>query len=208
MVSHDEKVKPDTLAALAASAALAVSDIPFGGPISEARVARIDGEMVVNPTPEALVTADIDLLVAADATNIMMVEGEMSEVSEEEMVDALKVAHEVIKAQCAIQKELEAAVGKTEKREYCHEESDEELKAKIYADLADQTTAVVELHSTNKDERSSKFGEIINAWKEAQGEEAELNGFLVNKYYNSLKKKMCKRSRFRNENPYGRSSVR
>jgi polyribonucleotide nucleotidyltransferase len=189
LISHDPQVKPDTLAALGASAALLVSDIPFGGPISEARVARINGELVVNPTPEALLSADLDLLVAADATNIMMVEGEMDEVSEEEMIEALKVAHDVIKDQCAIQKELEAAVGSTVKREFNHEESDEELKTKIFADLADQVTAVVALHSANKDERSSKFGEIIKGWVVAQGEEAELNGFLVNKYYSSLKKK-------------------
>lgn len=189
LVSHDPEVKPDTLAALAASAALIVSDIPFGGPISEARVARINGELVVNPTPEALESADLDLLVAADASNIMMVEGEMDEVSEEEMIEALKIAHEAIKLQCVIQKELEAAVGSTEKRTYNHEESDDELKAKIFADLAEKVTAVVALHSTNKDERSSKFGEIIKEWVSAQGEEAELNGFLVNKYYSSLKKK-------------------
>lgn len=189
LVSHDPEVKPDTLAALAASAALIVSDIPFGGPISEARVARINGELVVNPTPEALESADLDLLVAADASNIMMVEGEMDEVSEEEMIEALKIAHEAIKLQCVIQKELEAAVGSTEKRTYNHEESDDELKAKIFADLAEKVTAVVALHSTNKDERSSKFGEIIKEWVAAQGEEAELDGFLVNKYYSSLKKK-------------------
>ncbi len=189
LISHDPEVKPDTLAALAASAALAVSDIPFGGPISEARVARINGELVVNPSPEALESADLDLLVAADADNIMMVEGEMDEVSEEEMIEALKAAHDVIKAQCAIQKELETAVGSTEKRTYCHEDNDEELKAKIFADLADDVTAVVALHSTNKDVRSTKFGDIIKGWVEAQGEDAELDGGLVNKYYGSLKKK-------------------
>jgi polyribonucleotide nucleotidyltransferase len=189
LISNDPDVKPDTLAALGASAALVVSDIPFGGPISEARVARINGELVVNPTPAALLEADLDLLVAADAENIMMVEGEMDEVSEEEMIEALKVAHDVIKDQCAIQKELEAAVGSAEKRQFNHEESDEDLKTKIFADLADDVTAVVALHSTNKDVRSSKFSEIIKGWLAAQGEEAELNGFLVNKYYNSLKKK-------------------
>ena len=189
LISNDPEVKPDTLAALAASAALVVSDIPFGGPISEARVARINGELIVNPTPQALLTADLDLLVAADAENIMMVEGEMDEVSEEEMIEALKTAHEVIKGQCAIQKELEAAVGSAQKREFNHEESDEELKTKIFADLATDVTAVVALHSTNKDVRSSKFAEIIKGWITAQGEEAELNSFLVNKYYNSLKKK-------------------
>jgi len=189
LISHDPEVKPDSLAALAASAALSVSDIPFNGPISEVRVARINGEFVVNPSPAALEEADLDLIVAADAVNIMMVEGEMSEVSEEEMVEAMKIAHDVIKTQCAVQKELEAAVGKTEKRTYSHEEHNEELKAKIFAELRSQVDEVVALHSNNKEERGSKFGAIIDAWVEAQGEDAELDMFLVKQYYGSLKKK-------------------
>ena len=109
---------PDALAGLAASAALAVSDIPFGGPISEVRVARVDGEFVINPTFEQLEHADIDLMVAATLDNIMMVEGEMEEVQEEEMLEAIKVAHEAIKVQCQAQLELSEAVGKMVKREY------------------------------------------------------------------------------------------
>jgi polyribonucleotide nucleotidyltransferase len=189
LVSHDPEVKPDSLAALAASAALTVSDIPFHGPISEVRVARINGEFIVNPSPAALVEADLDLIVAADAVNIMMVEGEMSEVSEEEMVDAMKIAHDVIKTQCAVQKELESAVGKTEKRSYSHEAHDEDLKEKIFAELRSQVDEVVALHSNNKEERGSKFGAIIDGWVEAQGEDADLDMFLVKQYYGSLKKK-------------------
>jgi polyribonucleotide nucleotidyltransferase len=189
LISNDPEVKPDTLAALAASAALTISDIPFSGPISEARIARIDGDFVVNPSRADLEGADLDLIVAADAVNIMMVEGEMSEVSEEDMIAALKIAHETIKAQCAVQTELAEAVGISEKRSYSHEASDEALKDQIFADLKEQVDAVVALHSTNKEERSSKFGAIIEEWVAARPEGAELDSFLIKKYYGSLKKK-------------------
>ena len=117
---------PDALAGLAASAALAVSDIPFNGPISEVRVARIDGQFVINPTFEQLEKADMDLMVAATYENIMMVEGEMHEVSEAELLEAMKVAHEAIKVHCKAQMELTEEVGKTVKREYDHEVNDED----------------------------------------------------------------------------------
>src|SRR6186713_1361572 len=113
LISGDEKALPDALAAFAASSALSVSDIPFNGPISEVRVARVDGKFIVNPTMEEKGRADIDLMVGASIENILMVEGEMKEVSEDEMVDALKVAHEAIKEQCKLQIELTQAVGKT-----------------------------------------------------------------------------------------------
>ena len=122
LYSADGIDMPDSIAGLAASAALMVSDIPFEGPISEVRVARIDGKFVINPTFEQLEKADIDLIVAATLDNIMMVEGEMREVSETEMLEAIKIAHEAIKPQCQVQLELMEAVGKTEKRTYCHEE--------------------------------------------------------------------------------------
>jgi len=118
---------PDALAGLAASAALAVSDIPFNGPISEVRVARIDGKFVVNPTFIQLESADMDIMVAATLENIMMVEGEMKEVGEEDLLEAIKVAHEAIKVHCQVQLELMEAVGKTVKRTYCHEDKDEDL---------------------------------------------------------------------------------
>jgi len=120
LISAGGEVMPDALAGLAASAALAVSDIPFQGPISEARVARVNGEFVVNPTFGQLAEADLDIMVGATYDNIMMVEGEMDEVSEAEMLEAIKFAHEAIKPMCKVQMELEKEVGKTEKREYCH----------------------------------------------------------------------------------------
>ena len=128
LVSADGKDMPDALAGLAASAALAVSDVPFNGPISEVRVARVEGKFVVNPTFEQLENADMDIIVAATLDNIMMVEGEMKEVSEEELLEAMKIAHEAIKVHCKVQLELMEAVGKTQKREYDHEEKDEELE--------------------------------------------------------------------------------
>ena len=124
LFSSDGEDMPDALAGLAASAALAVSDIPFNGPISEVRVARIDGQFVLNPTFTQLAQADMDIMVGATIDNIMMVEGEMKEVSEAEMLEAIKFAHEAIKVQCQAQIELMEAVGKTVKREYCHETND------------------------------------------------------------------------------------
>lgn len=147
LFSADGIDMPDALAGLAASAALAVSDIPFGGPISEVRVARIDGQFVINPTFEQLGKADMDLMVAATYDNIMMVEGEMQEVSEQDLLAAMKAAHEAIKVHCKAQMELMEEVGSTVKREYCHEENDEDLRKavretcydKAYASLLQET---------------------------------------------------------------------
>ena len=120
--SHDPEVSPDSLAALAASTAIAISDIPFNGPISEVRVIRLNGEFIVNPSPAQMKEADIDLMVGASADSVAMVEGEMNEVSEAEMIEAIKVGHEAIKVQCAAQLELAAKIEKANpKREYCHE---------------------------------------------------------------------------------------
>ena len=138
LISADPEVLPDQLAALAASAALAVSDIPFNGPISEVRVAKIDGQYKVNPLASELERATLDLIVAANANDINMVEGEMKECQEAEVVEALKIAHDVIKAQIAAQKELEAKVGKTEKRTYNHETHDEELRKAVHAATYDK----------------------------------------------------------------------
>ena len=131
MFSSDGEDMPDALAGLAASAALAVSDIPFNGPIGEVRVARIDGKFVINPTFSELEKADMDLMVGATYDNIMMVEGEMDEVGESDLLEALKAAHEAIKIQCKAQMEFAEEVGSTVKREYCHEVNDEELRAKV-----------------------------------------------------------------------------
>src|SRR5574344_921553 len=121
LFSADGEDMPDALAGLAASAALAVSDVPFNGPISEVRVARVNGEFVINPTFKQLEQADMDIMVAATYDNIMMVEGEMKEVGEADLLAAMKAAHDEIKKHCKVQMELTEAVGKTEKREYCHE---------------------------------------------------------------------------------------
>src|SRR5689334_9753263 len=129
LISGDENALPDGLAAFAASAALSISDIPFQGPISEVRVARVDGKFIINPTLQEKDRADMDLMVGASIDNILMVEGEMKEVSEDDMLEALRLAHEAIKAQCNVQIELSQHLGKTVKRTYNHEVHDENLKA-------------------------------------------------------------------------------
>jgi polyribonucleotide nucleotidyltransferase len=142
LMSADNEALPDALAALAASAALMASDIPFGGPVSEVRVAKVDGKYVINPGTTELANATLELMVGATYDDIAMVEGEMDEVSEEEVIEALKVAHEVIKQQCLALKEFEAEVGKTVKREYIGDEQDAELEARVRA-----TTKYMRLHS-------------------------------------------------------------
>ena len=192
LISADKEAMPDALAALAASSALAVSDIPFNGPISEVRVARIDGEFVVNPDSSALANADIELIVAATEENIMMVEGEMKEVSEEEMLEAIKVAHEAIKVQCRIQLELAEAVGATTKREYNHEDNDEALEQRIQNELYDKVYAVVSERIPNKSERKEKVDAIYDAWVESLGEEPEENLDLAKKYFKKVHKKAAR----------------
>jgi polyribonucleotide nucleotidyltransferase len=153
LISADKNVPPDALAALAASSALAVSDIPFNGPISEVRVAKIEDQYVVNPPTSQLEKATLDLIVAASYQDILMVEGEMNEVSEEEVLEALKVAHEAIRLHCLVQKELTEAVGKTQKREYSHETNDPELKAKLYELLYDKAYNVARQQIVSKHQR-------------------------------------------------------
>lgn len=131
LISADKDIQPDALAGLTASAALAVSDIPFGGPISEVRVARIGGQYVINPTFSQMQDVDLDIMVGGTIDNILMVEGEMKEVSEEVMLGAIKFAHEEIKKHCAVQIELSKELGKDVKRTYCHEVNDEELRQTI-----------------------------------------------------------------------------
>ena len=159
LISADRDIQPDALAGLAASAALAVSDIPFGGPISEVRVARIDGKLVINPTFSENTHADIDIMVGATIDNILMVEGEMNEVSEADMLDAIKFAHEEIKKHCAGQIELMKGLGKDVKRTYCHETNDEELRQLVIKETYDKVYAVA-TSASSKHERSDKFDEI------------------------------------------------
>lgn len=192
LISADSKVLPDALAALAASSALSVSDIPFGGPISEVRVIKLGDEYKINPSPEDIEKADLELIVAASIDNIMMVEGEMNEVSEEVMLDALKVAHEAIKDQCRIQIELTQAVGKTEKREYSHETSDEELKADMYEKLYNKVYAVAKQTISNKKLRQEAFDKVKESYIESLPEDHEKDPFLISKYYHEIEKKAAR----------------
>ena len=195
LFSADGIDMPDALAGLAASAALAVSDVPFNGPISEVRVARINGEFVVNPTFEQLESADMEIMVAATLDNIMMVEGEMKEVSEDDLLNAMKVAHEAIKVQCQAQIELMEAVGKTVKRTYCHEENDEELKKDIWAKTYDKVYAVAASCNTDKHSRIENFEAVKAEYIAALEPEvaAEKKG-LISKYYHEVEKEAMRRS--------------
>jgi len=188
--SHDENVKPDALAALAASTAIAISDIPFNGPISECRVARIDGSFMVNPSSEQLANADIDLMVGASADSVAMVEGEMNEVSEAEMIEAIKIGHEAIKVQCAAQLKLAEKVGATsEKREYCHEIHDEDLKERIKKETYDAVYAVA-AEGLGKEERSTKFKSVKTDWIATLTEEEveKYDSKLIGVYYHDVEK--------------------
>ena len=187
--SHDPEVSPDSLAALAASTAITISDIPFNGPISEARVIRLNGEFIVNPSPAQMEKADIDLMVGASSDSVAMVEGEMSEVSEVDMIEAIKIGHEAIKVQCAIQNELASEITTSSpKREYCHETHDEELREKVRKETYDAVYAVAK-EGLGKDERSTKFKAIKEEFIASLSEEdvTEKTG-LIGVYYHDVEK--------------------
>ena len=200
LFSADGEDMPDALAGFAASAALAVSDIPFDGPISECRVARIDGQYVINPTFQQLEKADMDLMVGATEENIMMVEGEMKEVSEQDLLGALKAAHEAIKPMCRLQKELTKEVGKEVKREYCHEVNDEELREQVmkecYQPAYDITKQALEKH-----ERAEAFEKVREDFKARYAEahtgltpeELEEKNTLVDRYYHDVERDAMRR---------------
>ena len=192
LISGDEKALPDALAAFAASAALSVSDIPFQGPISEVRVARVEGAYIINPTLEQKEKADLDLIVAASIENILMVEGEAKEVSEDDMLEALKIAHEAIITQCKIQIELSEAVGKTVKRTYNHEVKDEEFKKELHRLLYDKVYESARLQIANKKVRGENFGNILKEYLASLPADAEVNKDLVKKYYKDINKKACR----------------
>jgi polyribonucleotide nucleotidyltransferase len=195
LFSSDGEDMPDALAGLAASAALAVSDVPFNGPISEVRVARINGKFMVNPTFKQLEEADMEIIVAATLDNIMMVEGEMKEVSEDDLLAAMKVAHEAIKVHCQAQIELMEAVGKTKKREYCHEENDEDLKKDIWAKTYDKVYAVASSCNTDKHSRIENFEAVKAEYIAAlEPEVAEAKKGLINRYYHDVEKEAMRRS--------------
>jgi polyribonucleotide nucleotidyltransferase len=188
LMSHDDEVMPDAMAGLAASAAIQLSDFPFECAISEARVGRIDGKFIINPTRAQLLESDIDMMIGASADSVMMVEGEMKEISEEEMVEAIKFAHDHIKIQCEAQMKLAEAFGRKEVREYPNEREDEELEKKVYDLAYDKVYAIAKAGSA-KHERSAAFSEIKENIKSAYSEE-ELEDFgdLISKYYRKAEK--------------------
>lgn len=195
LFSADGEDMPDALAGLAASAALAVSDIPFNGPISEVRVARVGGQFVINPTFAQLEKADIDIMVGATLDNIMMVEGEMNEVQESDMLEAIKVAHEAIKVQCQAQMELMEACGKTVKREYCHEVNDDELRKDVH-DKCYAKAYEVATSGTDKHQRADAFDAIVEEYK-AQFTEEELTDEkveMIDRYYHDVEKEAMRRA--------------
>ena len=188
--SHDENVKPDSLAALAASTALTLSDIPFNGPISECRVTRVNNEFIINPSSEDLEKGDLDIMVGASIDSIAMVEGEMNEISEQEMIEAIKIAHESIKVQCEAQLKLAKKAGiAPNKREYCHEIHDNDLFEKIKKETYDSIYDTAK-QGLSKEERSLSFSQIKTNWTDSLSEEEIENydSVLINKYYHDVEK--------------------
>ncbi len=192
LISGDENALPDSLAAFAASSALSVSDIPFQGPISEVRVVRVEGKYIINPTLAEKEKADLDFIVAASIENILMVEGECKEINEQDMLEALKLAHDAIKVQCQLQIELTKATSKTVKRVYNHEVKDEAFKAELHKLLYDKVYAVARQQLTNKHQRSELFGKIVEEYVASLPEDTTVNKDLVKKYYKDIQKQACR----------------
>ena len=183
LMSHDEEVKPDALAGLAASAAIQLSDIPFEYPISEVRVGRINGEFIVNPSSAQLLESDVDIMIGASEDSVAMVEGEFDEISEQEMIDAIAFGHDAIKAQIAAQVRLAEAVGKQETREYEEEDNDAELEAIVH-EKAYQACYDIAKQASSKADRGLAFSEVKDAIKaEYSEEELEEKGELISKYF-------------------------
>lgn len=187
LISADKEILPDALAGLAASAALAVSDIPFNGPISECRVARIEGEFKINPTATELEDADLEIMVGATIDNILMVEGEMKEVAEADMLEAIKFAHEAIKKQCQAQIDMAAEVNPG-RREYCHEHNDEELKEKVRKETYDKVYAVAMKQNPSKHERSADFAAVKEEFLSQYTDEDGVDEGLVGRYFHDVEK--------------------
>ena len=194
LISADKEVLPDALAALAASAALSVSDIPFNGPIAEVRVVKCGKEFIVNPTPEQIEKSSLNLMVGASYENICMVEGESKEVSEEDIIEALKVAHDAIKGLCELQNELSKKVGNTEKREYSHENSDEDLLKDIKDKTYDKLYKIAEEGISNKKKRGEKFKEVREEYLSSIKEDEEFDEFLFGKYFHDIEKEAIRNS--------------
>lgn len=187
LISSDKENLPDALVGLAASAAIAVSDIPFNGPISEVRVAKIDGKLVINPTKTQLVGNTLEMIVAASATDIAMVEGEMKEVSEAEMLEAIKFAHEAIKLQIKAVNDFAVKAGLKPKREYNHETNDADLKAKVMKETYDAVYAAAKKLDPNKNNRKANFKAPLEEFKKQySAEELKEKEALINKYYHEV----------------------
>ncbi len=201
LFSADGVDQPDALAGFAASCALACSDIPFECPISEVRVARVGGEYVVDPTFEQMKSADMDIMVGASKDNIMMVEGEMNEVSEQDLLQALKVAQEAIRPMCVLQEELMKELGTDVKREYCHEVNDEELREQLHKETYDKCYAIAEAGDHDKKAREEAFDKIKTDFEEAYAaahadlteEELEEKYALVDRYYHDVMRDAMRR---------------
>jgi polyribonucleotide nucleotidyltransferase len=193
LISADTDIIPDALAGLAASAALAVSDVPFNGPMSEVRVARVNKQFIINPTATQLKDADIDLLVGATYENILMVEGEMKEVSESEMLEAIKAAHDAIKVHCKAQMEFAEELGTTVKREYCHEVNDEDLRKKVWDETYNKCYEAVKSSTTQKHKRYDAFEAVITEFLSQYTEEDKVNEPLVKRYYHDVLKEASRR---------------
>ena len=193
LISAEKEIMPDALAGLAASAALAVSDIPFNGPISEVRVGRVNGEFVINPSFNQLKDADLDIMVGATYDNIMMVEGEMKEVSEAVMLEAIKFAHQEIKKHCKVQMELMEETGKTEKRAYSHEENDDDLRKAVEIFCYDRCYAIAK-SGDDKHARSDAFEALKEAFMQTiPEEEREAKALMVARYYHDVEKRAMRR---------------
>ncbi len=192
LISGDENALPDALAAFAASAALSVSDIPFQGPISEVRVAKVEGKFIVNPTLEQKEKAELDLIVAGSIDNILMVEGESKEVSEDDMLEGIKVAHEAIKVQCHLQIELTKDTNKTIKRTYSHEKHDLALKAELEGLLYDKAYAVAMKQTAAKQLRSDLFGQVLADYFATLPADSLVDKALAKHYYHDIQKKACR----------------
>lgn len=192
LISADSEVLPDAFVGLAAAAALAVSDIPFNGPISEVRVAKINGENKVNPSVSELAGASLELIVAANENDILMVEGEGDEVSETEMLEALRIAHDAIKLQCKALNELTVACGKTEKRVYSHETHDEELRAELWKNYYEKYLAVAKLANPKKEERKAGFKAIVDEFIASLPEDHTVNIGLAKHYLHDIEKEAAR----------------
>lgn len=188
LISLDKEILPDALACLAGAAALAVSDVPFNGPISEVRVGRVDGHYIINPTRSQLENSDIDMIIAGNHKDVVMVEGELKEVKEEDMLEAIRIAHQAIQKQCEVLAELTKAAGKETKREYNHETHDPELRDRMWAELYDKVKAVAYMPS-KKEVRSDAFKKIHEEFLSTLSEEdQEAKAGMVAGYYHDIEK--------------------